>query len=45
LLSAAILVGVVIGVAWFSGRVFRIGILMTGKRATLPEILKWVKYK
>jgi ABC-2 type transport system permease protein len=45
LLSAAILAGVVIGVAWFSGRVFRIGILMTGKRPTLPEILKWVKYK
>lgn len=45
LLSVAILIAVTAGVAWFSGRVFRIGILMTGKRPTLPEVLKWVKYK
>jgi ABC-2 type transport system permease protein len=44
LLAAAILVVVTVGVAWFSGRVFRIGILMTGKRPTLPEIMKWVRY-
>jgi len=29
---------------WLTGRVFRIGILMYGKRPTLPEIIKWVKY-
>jgi len=44
-LSLAILIAATAGVAWFSGRVFRIGILMTGKRPTLPEILKWVNYK
>jgi len=30
---------------WITGRVFRIGILMYGKRPTLPEIIKWVRYK
>jgi ABC-2 type transport system permease protein len=44
LLSAIILILAIVGVAWFSGRVFRIGILMTGKRPTLPEIMKWVRY-
>jgi ABC-2 type transport system permease protein len=27
------------------GKIFRIGILMYGKRPTLPEILKWVRYE
>lgn len=45
LFSLAVLIAATIGIAWFSGRVFRIGILMTGKRPTLPEIMKWVKYK
>jgi len=30
---------------WITARIFRIGILMYGKRPTLPEILKWVRYK
>ncbi len=30
---------------WVTGRVFRVGILMYGKRPTLPEIIKWVRYK
>jgi ABC-2 type transport system permease protein len=25
-------------------RIYRVGILMYGKRPTLPEIIKWVKY-
>lgn len=31
-------------VIWITGRIFRIGILMYGKRPTLPEIIKWVKH-
>jgi len=27
-----------------TSRIYRIGILMYGKRATLPEILRWLKY-
>jgi len=33
-----------VGVAWLAGKIFRIGILMYGKRPTLPEIIKWVRY-
>jgi len=32
------------GVLWFSSRLYRIGILMYGKRATLPEIVRWLRY-
>ncbi len=31
-------------VIWLAARIFRIGILMYGKRPTLPEIIKWVRY-
>jgi ABC-2 type transport system permease protein len=29
---------------WFSSRLYRVGILMYGKRATLPELLRWLRY-
>ena len=29
---------------WFSTRLYRVGILMYGKRATLPELLRWLRY-
>jgi ABC-2 type transport system permease protein len=32
------------GTLWFSSRLYRVGILMYGKRATLPELLKWLRY-
>ena len=31
-------------VLWFSSRLYRVGILMYGKRATLPELLRWMRY-
>ncbi|MBS1801000.1 MAG: ABC transporter permease [Acidobacteria bacterium] len=31
-------------VMWFTARVYRVGILMYGKRPNLPEILRWIKY-
>jgi len=33
-----------VGVIWLTSKVFRVGILMYGKRPTLPEIVKWIKY-
>ncbi len=44
LLSIAILIATTIGLAWFAGRVYRVGILMYGKKPTIPEILRWVRY-
>ncbi len=34
-----------LGIIWVTGRIFRVGILMYGKRPTLPEILRWITYK
>lgn len=31
-------------IIWVSARIFRVGILMYGKRPTLAEIVKWVRY-
>jgi len=32
------------GTLWFSSRLYRVGILMYGKRATLPELVRWLRY-
>ncbi|MGE5275549.1 MAG: ABC transporter permease [Acidobacteriota bacterium] len=44
-LSVAILIATTIGLAWLAGRIYRVGILMYGKKPTIPEILRWVKYR
>lgn len=31
-------------VLWVSTRLYRVGILMYGKRATLPELMRWIRY-
>ena len=31
------------GLVWLAGRVYRVGMLMYGKRATIPEVLKWIR--
>ncbi|HEX3893337.1 MAG TPA: ABC transporter permease [Terracidiphilus sp.] len=43
-LSIVLLMLSVWGVLWFSTRLYRVGILMYGKRATLPELLRWLRY-
>ena len=45
LLSMALLIITFIGTTWVAGRVYRIGILMYGKRATFKELSKWAFYK
>jgi len=30
---------------WVSAKIYRVGILMYGKRPTLPEVIKWMRYK
>lgn len=31
------------GLVWLASRVYRVGMLMYGKRATLPEVWKWIR--
>ena len=33
-----------IAIAWLAGRIYRVGILMYGKKPTIPEIIRWVRY-
>lgn len=42
--SIALMVVSIWAILWVSARLYRIGILMYGKRATLPEILHWLRY-
>jgi len=43
-LSMAILFATFFGVVWFAAKIYRIGILMYGKKPTYKEMIKWMKY-
>lgn len=45
ILSLAILYASIVAVAWVSGKIYRTGILMYGKKVTLKEMLKWIVRK
>lgn len=32
-----------VGLVWVAARVYRVGILMYGKRATIPEVWRWIR--
>lgn len=36
--------GFLVLMVWICGRIYRIGILMYGKKPTIPELLRWVRY-
>ena len=42
-LSLAIGFGSVILIMWFASRIYRVGMLMYGKRASIPEALRWAR--
>jgi ABC-2 type transport system permease protein len=42
-LSLTLLLLTIWAVAWFAGRVYRVGILMYGKKPTVPEIIRWAR--
>ncbi|MCF8238290.1 MAG: ABC transporter permease [Saprospiraceae bacterium] len=44
-LSLVLLLATVVFFVWLSGRIYRIGILMYGKKVTLKELGKWMFYK
>jgi ABC-2 type transport system permease protein len=42
-LCAALGLAAIVAVTWLASRIYRVGILMYGKRATLPEIVRWAR--
>ena len=44
-LSVGLLFATAILFVWISARIYRIGILMYGKKPTLKDMLKWMRYK
>jgi ABC-2 type transport system permease protein len=43
-LSIGLILVTIYAVLWVSSRIYRVGILMYGKKPNLPEILRWLKY-
>lgn len=41
--SLGILLASIVLVTWLASRIYRVGILMTGKRPSIPELLRWVR--
>jgi len=42
-LSIFINAAAIAGLIWLASRVYRVGMLMYGKRATIPEVWKWIR--
>jgi ABC-2 type transport system permease protein len=45
LLSGVLLIAGFVGVTWVAARIYRVGILMYGKKVTYKELSKWMFYK
>lgn len=43
-LAYALTISFVIGMVWFCSKIYRVGILMYGKKPTFKEIWKWTRY-
>ena len=43
LFSVSVNVAAIAGLVWVAARVYRVGMLMYGKRATIPEAWKWIR--
>jgi ABC-2 type transport system permease protein len=39
-----LMIATILVMIWVVGRIYRVGVLMYGKRPTLPEIIKWIRY-
>ncbi|MCU1321871.1 MAG: putative transporter [Acidobacteriaceae bacterium] len=43
-LSFVLMTITIYAILWVASRIYRVGVLMYGKRPNLPEILRWLKY-
>jgi len=44
IVSLLLLVGTFIFTVWFAAKIYRVGILMYGKKPTYKELIKWLRY-
>ncbi|TGV03020.1 ABC transporter permease [Flavivirga rizhaonensis] len=44
LVSLLLLVGTFMFTVWFAAKIYRVGILMYGKKPSYKELIKWIKY-
>ncbi len=44
-LSLVLLFASSLGMTWVAGRIYRVGILLYGKKPSYKELFKWIKYK
>ena len=44
LLSMGLMVAAIFGAVWVAGRIYRVGILMYGKRPSIAELGRWLRY-
>lgn len=42
--SILLLIGTFIGIVWLAAKIYRVGILMYGKKPSYKELFKWLKY-
>ena len=42
--SIGSLIATILGTAWVASKIYRVGVLMYGKRPNLPELVRWLKY-
>jgi ABC-2 type transport system permease protein len=42
-LSIVLMIATTFGAVWLAAELYRVGVLMYGKRPTLPEMAKWLR--
>ena len=42
-LSFVLMAMAIVAIAWVAGRIYKVGILMAGKRPTVPELWRWIR--
>jgi ABC-2 type transport system permease protein len=43
-LSIVVNVATILALIWLAAKIYRVGVLMYGKRPSLPEVVRWLKY-